>query len=77
MTDDTSLPFSFPAVFRKKITASLDGGKLTSDGGVILLAMADRRIGLAANLSCEFPERRDPARIVHSLARPHLRHRVR
>ncbi|MGY4310785.1 hypothetical protein ACVWW1_000088 [Bradyrhizobium sp. JR3.5] len=68
MTDDTSLPFSFPAVSRKKITASFDGGKLTSDGGVMLLAMADRRLGLAAKLSCVFPERRDPGRIVHSLA---------
>ena len=46
MTDDTSLPFSFPAVSRKKITASFDGGKLTSDGGVMLLAMADRRLRL-------------------------------
>ena len=68
MTDDTSLPFSFPAVSRKKITAAFDGGKLTSDGGVMLLAMADRRLGLAAKLSCVFPERRDPGRIVHSLA---------
>src|ERR1700745_379912 len=68
MTDDTSLPFSFPAVSRKKITASCDGGKLTSDGGVMLLAMADRRLGLAAKLSCVFPERRAPGRIVHSLA---------
>ena len=68
MTDDTSLPFSFPAVSRKKITAAFDGGRLTSDGGVMLLAMADRRLGLAAKLSCVFPERRDPGRIVHSLA---------
>src|SRR3974390_3042947 len=68
MTDDTSLPFSFPAVSRKKITAAFDGGKLTSDGGVMLLAMADRRLGVAAKLSHVFPERRDPGRIVHSLA---------
>ena len=68
MTDDTSLPFSFPAVSRKKITAAFDGGRLTSDGGVMLLAIADRRIGVAEKLSCVFPERRDPARIVHSVA---------
>jgi Transposase DDE domain group 1 len=68
MTDDTILPFWFPAVSRKKITAAFDGGRLTSDGGVMLLAMADRRIGVAEKLSCVFPERRDPARIVHSLA---------
>jgi hypothetical protein len=39
MTDDNLLPFSFPAVCRKKVTAAFDGGRLTSDGGVMLLAM--------------------------------------
>jgi hypothetical protein len=39
-------PFSFPAVARKKITAAFDGGRLTSNGGVMLLALADRRIGV-------------------------------
>jgi hypothetical protein len=68
MTDDTILPFSFPAVARKKITAAFDGGRLTSDGGVMLLAMADRRVGVADKLSSAFPERRDRSRIVHSLA---------
>src|SRR5450631_3013061 len=68
MTDTTILPFSFPAVARKKITAAFDGGRLTSDGGVMLLALADRRVGVADKLSCVFPEWRDPSRIVHSLA---------
>src|SRR3984957_18343446 len=47
MTDDTILPFSFPAVHTKKVTAAFDGGRLTSNGGVMLLAMAERRLGLA------------------------------
>jgi hypothetical protein len=68
MTDATILPFWFPAVAGKKITAAFDGGRLTSDGGVMLLALADRRIGVARKLSCAFPEWRDPTRIVHSLA---------
>ena len=37
MTDDNLLPFSFPAVSRKKVTAAFHGGRLTSDGGVTLL----------------------------------------
>ena len=41
MTDDTILPFSFPAIARKKVTAAFDGGRLTCDGGVMLLALAD------------------------------------
>ncbi len=68
MTDDTILPFSFPAVQAKKVTAAFDGGRLTSDGGVMLLALAERRLGLADRLARVFPDRRDPTRIVHSLA---------
>ena len=36
MLEDDLLPFSFPAVERKKVTAAFDGGRLTSDGGVML-----------------------------------------
>jgi hypothetical protein len=68
MTDTTILPFSFPAVGRKKLTADFDGGRLTSDGGVMLLAMAERRLGIADRLARAFPDRRDPSRITHTLA---------
>ena len=68
MTDDTLLPFSFPAVRRKKVTAAFDGGRISSDGGVILLAEADRRLGLADKLAAVMSDPRDPARITHSLA---------
>src|ERR1700693_2286069 len=67
MTDDTILPFSFPSVHTKKITAAFDGGRLTSNGGVMLLAMAERRLGLADNFDRGFPDRRNPTRVVHSL----------
>ena len=68
MIDTTILPFSFPAVGRKKLTADFDGGRLTSDGGVMLLAMAERRLGIADRLARSFPDRRDPSRITHTLA---------
>jgi hypothetical protein len=44
MEDDTLLPFSLPAVHRMKVTAAFDGGRLTSDGGVLLLSGADRQL---------------------------------
>jgi hypothetical protein len=44
MTDDHLLPFSFPAVARKKVTAAFDGGRISSGGSVMLLVMADRRL---------------------------------
>lgn len=68
MNDTTILPFPFPAVGRKKLTADFDGGRLTSDGGVMLLAMAERRLGIADRLARSFPDRRDPSRITHTLA---------
>lgn len=68
MTDITILPFSFPAVARKIVTADFDGGRLTSDGRVMLLAMAERRLGIAQRLARCFPDDRDPARVTHSLA---------
>ena len=68
MTDSNLLPFSFPAVGRKAVTAAFDGGRLTSDGGVMLLAMAERRLGIAERLAHCFPDRRDPLRITHTLA---------
>lgn len=51
MSDDTAEPFPFPAVRRKKVTAAFDGGRLTSDGGVMLLAAAERRLGIAERLA--------------------------
>jgi len=67
MFDDNLLPFSFPAVQRKKITAAFDGGRITSDGGVMLLAQAERRLGLAQRLDQVIPDRRDQDRVTHLL----------
>jgi hypothetical protein len=61
------LPFSFPAVQRKKITAAFDGGRITSDGGVMLLAQAERRLGIAERLAQVIPDRRDRDRVIHLL----------
>jgi hypothetical protein len=40
--DDTLLPFSLPSLCKKRVTAAFDGGLISSDGGVVLLAGADR-----------------------------------
>ena len=67
MTNDNLLPFCFPAVRRKKITAAFDGGRISSDGGVMLLAQADRRLGIAERLARAIPDARDPDRVTHLL----------
>ena len=68
MTDDTLLRFAFPAIRRKKITAAFDGGRISSDGGVMLLGEADRRLGLVDKLAAVIADPRDPMRITHRLA---------
>jgi len=68
MTDDTIPLFSFPAIEGKKVTAAFDGGRLSSDGGVMLLSMAERRLGVAQRLARCIPDRRDPSRIAHTIA---------
>ena len=51
MVEDNLLPFSFPAVERKKVTAAFDGGRITSDGGVMLLAAIEKDLGIADRLA--------------------------
>jgi hypothetical protein len=48
MCDDTVLPSGFPAVGSRKGVAAFGGGRIRSDGGVMLLAAAERRIAFAA-----------------------------
>jgi hypothetical protein len=45
MSDDTVAPFLFPAISRKKVVAAFDGGRFTSDGGVMLL-VSRCRVGI-------------------------------
>jgi hypothetical protein len=68
MTDDSLLPFDLPAVHRKKVTAAFDGGLISSDGGLVLLREAERRLGLAELLAACLRDRRDPALVSHGLA---------
>ncbi len=68
MTDDSVLPFHLPAVCRKKVTAAFDGGPISSDGGLVLLRGAERRLGLAELLAGCLRDRRDPALVTHGLS---------
>ena len=67
MTEDTLLPFDLPAVSRKKVTADFAGGSISSDGGLVLLRGAERRLRLAETLAGCIRDWRDPARTVHTL----------
>ncbi|MBV8401700.1 MAG: IS1380 family transposase [Acetobacteraceae bacterium] len=67
MCKDTIPPFEFPAVGRKKLTAAFDGGRITTDGGVLLLGMVEQQLGIAATLAELIGDPRNPAFITHSV----------
>jgi hypothetical protein len=67
MTEDTLLSFDFPAIGRKKVVAAFDGGRLTSDGGVMLVAAVERDLGIARALAPLIPDRRNPLLVTHSV----------
>jgi hypothetical protein len=68
MLEDNLLPFSFPAVERKKVTAAFDGGRITSDGGVMLLAEVEKSIGITDRLAPLITDPRNPRLVTHSVA---------
>jgi hypothetical protein len=44
-------PFGFASVERKKVVAAFDGGRITSNGGVMLLGAVERQLGIADALA--------------------------
>jgi hypothetical protein len=66
--DDTLLPFPLPSICQKKVTAAFDAGRISSDGGVLLLAGADKRLGLVDTLAAIIPDHRHPALITHAMS---------
>ena len=68
MVEYTLLPFSLPSVQRKKVTAAFDGGRMTSDGGVMLLAGIETSLGIATKLAPLIADPRNPAFVTHSVA---------
>jgi hypothetical protein len=67
MNDDTLLPFDLSSVRSKKITVDFDGGNQSSDGGLLLLREAERKLGVCRRLAAAMPDRRDPDRVQHAM----------
>ena len=65
-----SIPFlpGLSPVGGKELCARFDGGRLSSDGGVLLLREIERGLGVADGLASCLKDERDPACIRHSLA---------
>ena len=66
-TDCTAQPLQFQGLNRRTVVARFDGGTLTSDGGLLLLAQVERRRGLLRQFAACFQDHRNPALIEHRL----------
>ncbi len=67
MTECTRKALQFSSLSRKKILADFNGGRLTSDGGALLLREANRRTGLIDALAACIADPRDPAKTRHEV----------
>ena len=68
MTECNQEVFSFAAHFSRRVEASFTAGQVSSDGGVLLLRQADRKIGLLDRVASCFTDRRWPVFVQHQLS---------
>ena len=68
MTECIQESFSFAAHFSRRVEAGFTAGRVSSDGGALLLRQADRRIDLLNRLAGCFSDRRNPELIEHTVA---------
>jgi hypothetical protein len=67
MPNCTGQQMLFGRLGRREIDANFEGGALSSDGGLMLLRQADRRLGLSKAVAEALHDPRNPERITHGL----------
>lgn len=65
---DSLFDMVFPAVGRRPVECRFDGGEITSDAGLLMLAAADRKLGLSARLAGQIIDTREPGKVRHKVA---------
>jgi hypothetical protein len=66
MPDCNTELFTFPSFDRRNIEARFSGGDVSSDGGVMVLREADRRLGLIRALDAGIVDPRHPDLVTHA-----------
>jgi hypothetical protein len=66
MAKDAPVLPGLSPVTGKPMHAAFDGGRLTSDAGVLVLAEVERRLGIAERLARCLADPRDPQRARHT-----------
>jgi hypothetical protein len=68
MDETTGILPGLPAVAGKPVHVGFDGGRLTSDAGILLLAAIEQRLKIAERLAACIEDPRDPERVRHGVA---------
>src|SRR5713101_8364314 len=68
MDDSTGILPGLPSVMGKPVHVAFDGGRMTSDAGILLLAAVEQRLGIGERLANSIEEPREPERVRHGLA---------
>ena len=68
MTECNQSAFPFEAHFSRQVVARFDGAQTSTEGGVLLLRQADRKIELLKRVASCFIDTRDPQRVEHELS---------
>ena len=66
-TECTEAQYVFPWVDRRRVEARFNGGRLSSDGGAVLLREVEAQRGLIRQFATCFTDHRDARRIEHSV----------
>src|SRR4051812_14308469 len=67
MAESMGILPGLPAVAGKPVHVAFDGGRLTSDAGVLLLAAVEQRLRIAERLAACLEDPRDPDQMRHEL----------
>ena len=58
--------YRFTSSKNHRVIARFDGGSVSSDGGLLLIREADRRLGLTSGAAGELVDKRQSGKVAHS-----------
>jgi hypothetical protein len=68
VTDCTFTKIEFPSCCKRRVEADFAGGEISSNGGALLLDVAERRLGLLSGLGRRLEDRRQAGKVKHGIA---------
>src|SRR5271167_339884 len=68
MTECSQETFAFTVHFSRRVEAGFNAGRVSTDGGVLLLREVERKIHLQSRLAACFSDGRSPLRVKHPLS---------